>query len=97
MTTREKLTKLIPIPKFDKLQHYFTVRYLSIPIGLWGLAQPLFAFIALNIVFAIAIGWEVPKLIKNKFSKQSISDALGDILMAALAGGVIWLYLFFKL
>ena len=85
------LSSKIPTFEKDKQKHYFVAQFFAYPIAIVGAFLPLVGIIGLLILLAGCIAWELPALIRSKFSQVSKQEAQQDFLMAVFA---VFPYLF---
>lgn len=84
--TKTWLSNKTIIPERDKIIHYMYSRYPAIVITIFGAASdPKWGLIGLLTLCLIAVLWELPQLIKGKFSKPVVYEALADLKMTFLA------------
>lgn len=74
------LRKTIPVAKDDKVQHATLMKFLVYPTALWGVVlNPLVAFWLIVSYNGLAILWEIPSLVKEKFTYAAFSRSGSDI------------------
>ena len=86
------------LPTFpDSVQkHFFVVFVLSNFLGFWATSNPAFSFYGFIALALGLIGWELFTLIPDKFSKESISESIKDLVVGFIAMSAIALLTFLK-
>lgn len=87
----KQISSKIPTFAPDKQKHYFVAQFLAYPIAIVGAFLPKVGIIGLLILLAGCAAWELPTLIRSRFSQASKREAQNDFLMAFFA---VFPYLF---
>lgn len=76
---KTKLSLILPTYSEDKQKHFFVVYSLTIVISVFGSFLQPYGIYGLVFLFILTLLWEIPTLIKNKFTRSSILESIRDI------------------
>lgn len=82
---KTKFSNSLPTFAEDVQKHFVVVYSLSLPTSLFGMFNPILGLIGLGTILAGAILWELPTLIRGKFSYVSVKESIKDVGVAFAA------------
>lgn len=94
---KQKLSDMITTYPEDKQKHYILVKYLLLPTTFVSAFSPALALGIIAVILLVAFVWELPQLIRFKWSKPALLEAQQDFLMAVFAVAFVGVQLVFRM